>query len=125
MASIQEIYEYPFIGGNHDGAPWDRNRPMQQWARPLEAGEDPNEVIQLYTYVPVTPAGVDVVRVGFFMTKGDAANYNIIAQDDPANIANSGPEAYWTQPPAPIPMRELAENESLKNTPFGLVLTVS
>jgi hypothetical protein len=125
MASIQEIYVYPWCGGNTTGMPWDPNRPMQNWARPLEDGEDPLDYVQFWTYVPETRVGTETMRVGFLMTKGEASKVNIVAPDDPANHANPDPTAYWTMPPAQIPMRELEEGESLVNTPWGLKLTVS
>lgn len=127
MASIQELYIYPFHGQNQ-GETWDKGRRMQQWARPMEPGEDPNEVVQFETYVPKSAAGTEAIRVGFYMTKQEASQANIIKQDDPDNKAQVGDDAllpYWNEPPMPIPMRELAPNESLRNTPAGLVLTVS
>ena len=119
--SITALYEYPAIGSN-TGEPWNPDRPMQSWARPLEDGEDPTEVIQLYTYVPVTPAGVDCMRVGFYMTKGEASQVNLVPQEH--NAANPGNAAYWTQKPLAFPMRETKEGETVKNTPFGMTLTV-
>jgi len=119
--SITALYEYDVMGSN-TGQPWDANRPMQQWARPLEEGEDPTEVMQFWTYTPLTPAGVECVRVGFYLTLGEASKNNLVPAEQSA--ANPGNAAYWTQKPLAIPMRELKEGESLKNTPFGMVLTV-
>ena len=121
---IQELYEYPFIPNNNEHkTPFDKNRALQQWARPMEPGEDPMEVVQFYTYVAKSVAGTEVIRVGFFLTKDAASKSNVVPQDDPENVANN-PAAYFNVPPLPIPMRELKEGESLKNTPLGLVLTV-
>jgi hypothetical protein len=124
--SIQTIYEYPFIPNNNDHAlPWDENRPMQSWARPLGEGEDPDEIIPLQTYVPLSPTSTDAIQIGFSMTKGDASKANILPQDHPANQWDNKNFAYFTAPPAPFPMRDLMRNESLRATPAGLVLTVT
>lgn len=124
--SIQELYEYPFIPSNPPTGttpdPWDEKRPMQQWARPLKEGEDPMELVQFHTYMPLTPTGTEAVRVAFFMRKGEAAKYNIVPWNHEANVPNPGDAAYFTQPPQPFPMRELEVDETLTNTPFGLIL---
>jgi len=127
--SMQTIYDYPFIPNNdvEPKKPWDPNRPFQNWARPLEPGDDANDMITLYTWVPESVQSTNAVRVPFTMSKGDAATSNLISSDDPANQGGPGADRslpYWSEPPVPIPMRELKPNERLKATPFGLTLTV-
>ncbi len=123
--SIQTLYLYPFIPNNNDGAmPWDQDRPMQSWARPLDPDQDPAEIVPFETYVAKSPTSTDAIQVGFSMTAGDAAQANILPQDHPANQWDNKNFPYFTQPPQPFPMRDLKPNERLTATPWGLTLTV-